>query len=123
MCLVNSCSVQSSLRRLLPFLLPVIGAALVLLALNIFQYFQVKSEVSSTLVQGIAFSDLREIRSFFKNFELKLKIVREWGKNGVLDIDNVADLNRKFMPFLQETSNITGILMADTHGREYYLIV
>ena len=113
---------QSSLRQLAPLVVTIIGVGLVLLALNIFQYFKVKRDLSNALVQSIAVSDLREVRSFFRNFELKLKIVREWGRNGILDIDNLTDLNKKFMPFLQEQSNISGLLLADTKGREYYLM-
>ena len=96
---------QSSLRQLAPLVVTIIGVGLVLLALNIFQYFKVKRDLSNALVQSIAVSDLREVRSFFRNFELKLKIVREWGRNGILDIDNLTDLNKKFMPFLQEVSS------------------
>lgn len=103
-------------------MMPIIGVGLVLFALNIYQYFQVKQQLSTTLVQSIAVSDLREIKNYFKNFELKLKIAREWGKNGLLDIEKTADLNKKFIPFLQEQSNIAGIIIADTSGREYYLI-
>ncbi|WP_028583222.1 AlbA family DNA-binding domain-containing protein [Desulfogranum mediterraneum] len=108
-------------RKILPFFIPVAGFLLVLTAINILQYYQLKKDLSTTLIQGISASEFKEIQSFFDSTISKLNIVRDWGQNGLLDLANPKDLNKKFMPLLEHQPHISALFLATDQGREYFL--
>lgn len=97
------------------------GFLLLLFGLNLYQYFRVKSDVASTLLHSINEKELGELRSFMNNIGEKLNIVRDWGKNGVLDSEDIASLNKKLFPLLDHQERVSGVLLADSGGREYFL--
>ena len=97
------------------------GFLFILFSLNLYQYFRVKSDVASTLLQGINEKELGELRSFFNNIGDKLNIVRDWGKNGVIDSEDIVSLNKKLFPLIDHQELVSGVLLADNSGREYFL--
>lgn len=101
--------------------LTLVGFLLILFSLNFYQYFRVKSDIASTLLQEINEKELRELRTFFDSISDKLNIVRDWGKNGVLDSKDIVSLNKKFFPLIDHKEGFSGILLADNTGREYFL--
>ncbi len=101
--------------------LSLVGFLFILFSLNLYQYFRVKSDVASTLLQSINEKELGELRSFFNNIGDKLNIVRDWGKNGVIDADDIVSLNKKLFPLIDHQQRVSGVLLADNTGREYFL--
>jgi len=97
------------------------GFLLILFSLNFYQYFRVKSDLASTLLQEINEKELGELQTFFNSISDKLNIVRNWGKNGVLDSKDIVSLNKKFFPLIDHKEGYSGILLADNSGREYFL--
>ncbi len=97
------------------------GFLFILFSLNLYQYFRVKSDVASALLQGINEKELGELRSFFNNIGDKLNIVRDWGKNGVIDSKDIVSLNKKLFPLINHQEKVSGVLLADNTGREYFL--
>ncbi len=102
--------------------LSLVGFLLILFSLNVYQYFRVKSDVASTLLQSINKKELGELRSFFNNIGDKLNIVRDWGKNGVIEADDIVSLNKKLFPLIDHQKRVSGVLLADNGGREYFLM-
>jgi len=98
------------------------GFLLILFCLNLYQYLRVKNDIASTMLQEINAKELEELRSFFSTIGEKLHIVRDWGKNGVLDNKQTITLNKKFFPLINHQKRISGILLADETGWEYYLV-
>ncbi len=97
------------------------GFLLILFSLNVYQYFRVKSDVASTLLQEINEKELGELQGFFNNIRDKLNIVRDWGKNGVIDAVDIVSLNKKLFPLIDHQELVSGVLLADNSGREYFL--
>ena len=97
------------------------GFLLILFGLNFYQYLRVKNDIASTMLQDINAKEMEELRSFFATIGDKLNIVRDWGKNGVLDNKETITLNKKFFPLINHQQRISGILLADDTGWEYYL--
>ncbi len=98
------------------------GFLLILFCLNLYQYLRVKNDIASTMLQEINAKEMEELRSFFSTIGEKLNIVRDWGKNGVLDNKETITLNKKFFPLINHQKRISGILLADDTGWEYYLV-
>ena len=95
---------------------------LTILALNNFyQYYRFKSNVAATLIANINNSELDRIRNFYINIENKLKLVQQWGKNGVLDLGNTVELNRQFFPLLEQNDLHLALTLANSQGHEYHL--
>ncbi len=99
------------------------GFLLILFCLNLYQYLRVKSDVASSMLQEINAKELGGLRNFFSTIEEKLTIVRDWGKNGVLDSRDTISLNKKFFPFINKQKRISGVLLADNSGWEYFVLL
>ena len=112
---------RPSIPRLRAILIPLAGFLLILTALNGYQYFKLKSNLAGPVISGISDAELREMQSFFDSVSDKLKIVRDWSRNGILDRDDTVGLNKKFIPMIQYQAPLSGILLADNKGQEYYL--
>ena len=97
------------------------GFLLILFCLNLYQYLRVKSDVASSMLQDINAKELGGLRNFFGTIEEKLTIVGDWGKNGVLDSKDTVSLNKKFFPLINGQQRISGVLLADNTGWEYFL--
>ncbi len=102
-------------------LVPLAGFLLILLAMNTYQYLRVKDDLATTVINEIRNNELAELKSFFENLASKLNMVHDWGKNGVLDADDIVALNRKFMPLIGRQAPVSGLLLADDKGNEYFL--
>ncbi len=107
---------------ILSLALSLAGFLLILLCLNLYQYLRVKSDVASSMLQGINANERQELWTFFSSIEEKLNIVRDWGKNGVLDSHKTVSLNKKFFPLINGQQRISGVLLADNNGWEYFLL-
>jgi hypothetical protein len=94
---------------------------LILFSLNFYQYIRIKSDLASTLLQEINEKELSELRTFVNSVSDKLNIVRDWGKNGVIDSNDLKSLNKKLFPLLDHKEGFTGILLANNAGQEYFL--
>ena len=98
------------------------GFLLILFCLNLYQYLRVKNDIASTMLQEINAKEMEELRAFFATIGEKLNIVRDWGRNGVLDNKDIITLNKKFFPLINHQQGISGILLADDTGWEYFLV-
>ncbi len=98
------------------------GFLLILFGLNLYQYFKIKTDIASSLIQKLNDKELGQLRSIFNNLSEKLTIVRDWGNNGVLNSHDIVSLNKKFFPLIDHQQQISGILLADNSGREYFLM-
>lgn len=108
-------------KRLIPFILPLLGFMLILLAMNGYQYFKVKREVSDGLIKGIGEAELQDLKMFFSETEEMLLLIRDWGKNDVLLGKGVEPLNKKLIPLLSRRKMMSGVAIAGDSGNEYLL--
>jgi hypothetical protein len=103
-------------------ILSLAGFLLILFGLNLYQYLRVKSDIASSMLQEINTNELGELRTFFNTINNKLNIVRDWGKNGILDSRDTVSLNKKLFPLIDHQQRISGVLLADNTGWEYFLL-
>lgn len=51
-----------------------------------------------------------------------LFLLAKWGKSGILDVSDPRLLNSKFIPLLESQTMVSSLILADTDGREYFLL-
>jgi hypothetical protein len=107
--------------KLSTVLIPLAGFFIILAGLNGYQYFKLRANLAEPVINQISDAEIRELQNFFNSVANKLKIVRDWARNGVLDNEDVISLNKKLIPLIEHQSPISGVLLADNDGREYYL--
>jgi len=108
-------------KRLLPFVFPLLGFVLIVLAMNGYQYFKLKREVSEGLMRGIGEAELQDLKTFFSETEELALLIRDWGKNDVLFGQGIDPLNKKFIPLLTRQKMIDGVTIAGGKGHEYLI--
>lgn len=108
-------------QRVKNILLPLAGFFLILLIMNGYQYLRIKKDVTAGLVREISDVEVSELQSFFSDITEKLLLLRDWGKNDVLFDGDQFSLNSKFIPFLQRTSYVSAVVLANDQGREYFI--
>jgi hypothetical protein len=86
--------------------------------------FQV-SEFERTIFQSLTGRTTEQIETRFKGFvepiTSNLLIARQWGKEGSLDLGDPRSLDSRFIPVLEQIPQISGVLIADDRGRQYFL--
>lgn len=93
----------------------------VLLAMNSYQYFRLKSNLVEKIVKRIGETEIAELHAYFASMETNLKLLRDLGRDVDLGKTPVSDLNRKYSPFLENQEGIEAVIVADSRGREYLI--
>lgn len=109
------------LRYIKLFFLALISFAVMLVTVNIYEYLKLKNNIAPTLMSQISSIELDEIKSYFTSISEQLNIVKEWGENGVLEKDNIRDLNKLFFPLFDSLESIGALILANNQGDEYVL--
>lgn len=62
-----------------------------------------------------------ELNRLFLQVESTLKIAKQWGINGELNfLDNIEHFNQLFIPVLEQTSQISSVLLANDGGKRIF---
>lgn len=93
----------------------------ILLGVNTYQYFKLKNDLASSIIKAVNDAELKDLQTFFQSIESKLSIVRDWGKNGLLTQKSIKNLNKKFIPLIENEASFNGVILADKKGSEYFL--
>lgn len=102
-------------------LIPFAVFFLILMVMNGYQYLKVKKDLTEGLVKEIGNVEMRELQQFIAAVEERLLLIRDWGENDVLLSGDIPSLNSKFMPLLERMLPLSGIILANSSGREYYI--
>ncbi len=51
-----------------------------------------------------------------------LSVIAKWGESGILETSDTRLLNDRFMPMLESQMMVSSLIIADTDGREYFLL-
>ena len=103
------------------FLAPIAGFALILLAMNGYQYFKLKQSYTRELINEVATTELEELRSVFHDIEETLLLVRDWFDDSKLSKTVDEDLNDKLIPVLNRLEYVSNIILANNRGEEYFI--
>jgi adenylate cyclase len=113
-------SIRTSLSRNLIALVIFLGAAI--LVTTVYTADRIRRSASRSLIDrafGQAESDLM---GFLEPVQRSLILARGWTANGVIDPDDTASLNRLFMPFLEQSPQVSSFNIGDAQGRGFLLL-
>ena len=112
---------MTRLRQTKLFFLVFASFVLILVVINVYEYLKVRNDIAPTLMSEISNTELNEIQSYFTSVTDQLNVVKEWGENGVLQYDNITDLNKLFFPLFENQNGAEGLVLANNLGDEYFL--
>jgi hypothetical protein len=112
---------RRSLPRLQAILVPLAGFFLILVCLNVYQYLRLKSNLADAIINQVTDAETGDLHNMVNTVSDKLRIVRDWAKNGSLQENDIVGLNKKFIPLIEHQSPLAGIILADSSGWEYSL--
>lgn len=103
------------------YLLPFGVFVLILLLMNAYQYFSIRTQFTEGLVSRIAKEELSQLVKFIDDIEEQLRVAQSWGENGVLLVDDTDQINKKLFPFLEHLKGVESIIVANNAGQEYFI--
>jgi hypothetical protein len=78
--------------------------------------------LSTSLIARATDQTEAQLGAFFGLVEYQLRVARNWGESGVLDLADRDVLNSVFISALQERTPVSSLMIADTLGQEYMLL-
>ncbi len=97
------------------------GFLFVLMGMNVYQYFKLKTHFAAEVISRKNKNEVEKLKAFFTQVSEKLLVVRDLGKNGALGFQDIVALNKKFFPLIENREQLSGVILADDRGREYFL--
>jgi len=109
-------------RLILSVLCVVIAIAVILVSVQLMQTRHNEKEFSVFVVKNVAGIEKKKLQNLISEIEGTLRVFRDWGASGLLDIKNPSALNAKFFPIFKQHPIIQALIFADSTGREYMII-
>jgi len=110
---------KSSLLWAIPPLIVVICG--IILAVYYFQVSAFERNIFHSLTGKISQQIETQFEGFVEPITNNLRIARQWGVEGALDIEKPESLDSRFIPVLEQIPRISAVLIADSRGRGYFL--
>ncbi|MGD8265558.1 MAG: adenylate/guanylate cyclase domain-containing protein [Chromatiales bacterium] len=85
-------------------------------------YSKAVEELSVEVVERYADQARVHLEGFFEPVKRSLLVAREWGAQGMLDMENVEELNRIFVPMLEQTVRISSVNIGSSDGAGWLLL-
>jgi len=91
-------------------------------AVSYHAYSKAVEELSVEVVERYADQTRVHLEGFFDPVRNMLLTAREWGAQGILDMQDVEALNRIFIPMLEQTARITSVNIGSSDGAGWLLL-
>ncbi len=110
---------QRKLQLSLILMLVLVTGAVVATALV--KASSVRHEAFSALIRQTNERAGTTVREFFAPVSASLRLLRRWGMSANADDLDAETVVRQFVPVLEEFSRVSGAILADEDGREYFV--
>ncbi len=119
--MARSVSIRRSLLVNLVALVAVLGTAV--LATSVIAGRRAVDRLSGALIASALDEAEAELERFFEPVDRELRLARDWGRAGLLDLDEPDAINALLVPLLENTPQISAVLVVDVEsGREHLLL-
>ena len=81
----------------------------------------IREDISREYISLSTLDAVNTYSRFANPIEASLKLISEWGTEGLLPVKDMKQLGIKFIPFLNQLPHINAIILADSAGSEYYI--
>ena len=97
--------------------------ALIVLLLLVLSYLasQARRDISEQFIDHAANRAVSEFRAIGEPMVATLKLVADWGANGLISLDDPEKTNRVLFPIFDRSSLLYGISIADIDSNSYYI--
>jgi serine/threonine protein kinase len=112
--------IRSSLLRALLLLMFVLCCAI--FGVRLFYAYSDVDDLSQSLIEAKTDLIEAELHRFFAPARFGMGVAREWGRSGLLPIDDPLASNPLLMPFLADNDLVSAVIIGDTTGRESMLL-
>jgi len=117
---VKTVSIRRSLLTNILLVIVLLSAAIIATS------FLNAREMVKTLSESLIGKTLDQVEVrltyFFQSVMHELLLANAWGKNELLDLDDLKTLNHMFIPLIKQHPQISSLLFADDSGHEYMLL-
>jgi hypothetical protein len=110
------------LKLIIYISLVLLGVALALLFLFLIQGRNVRLDVSQNMTRETAGVITERFREVVTPVQRDLQLTRKWGQSGMIDLTDPKTLDDKFLPIMESQPILSGLILADSTGREYFLL-
>ena len=114
-------TIRGSLLRTMVVLILITSGATLISTFIVGARKTVQSKAAAMMANAMH-QTTRELENFSREVERRLFALQEWGRLGLLQIEDAQSLNRLFMPMLQHQPRISSLELADSRGREWMLL-
>ncbi len=111
----------SRFRLIMSVLGVVIIIAAILVSVQFYQTMHNKKQFSAFVVKSVAGIEKKKLEGLIDEIEGTLKVFRDWGESGLIDISDPNNLNAKLFPIFKQHPLIQALVIADSRGTEYMI--
>jgi len=114
---------QKTRRKLvLSITIVLVGVVAAILVLFSVQSWNIRQEVITSKVLEATGAVRDKFLELSTPISRDLSVIAKWGESGNLDTSDTRLLNDKFMPMMESQIMVSSLIIADTDGREYFLL-
>jgi hypothetical protein len=113
---------NSSRKSALGITMVLVAVVVAILVLFTIQGWNLRQEVSESKVSEATRAVREKYLEISAPVSRDLSLLAKWGEARILDIRETRQLNDKFMPLLESQAMVSSLILADTDGREYFLL-
>ena len=119
----NGLYMQKTRRKLvLSITIVLVGVVAAILVLFSVQSWNIRQEVITSKVLEATGAVRNKFLELSTPISRDLSVIAKWGESGNLDTSDTRLLNDKFMPMMESQIMVSSLIIADTDGREYFLL-
>ncbi|PIB35344.1 hypothetical protein BFP72_08015 [Reichenbachiella sp. 5M10] len=82
---------------------------------------EARTELAKEAIQQLSERSLEHFTAFYTPIEHIAAVLKDWGKEEILLIDEPKRLSAQLIPLLRENPALSGLSIADQHGYSYYV--
>jgi hypothetical protein len=95
---------------------------LAVIAVLVWHYYDARRSVSTASIARFMETDIPKLRAFFAPVVRHLRLTKNWGQNGVLNLENAEALTITFIPILARLPQVHSVLIANGDALAYSLM-
>ncbi|NOX34197.1 MAG: hypothetical protein GXP56_10750 [Deltaproteobacteria bacterium] len=105
--------------QIVPWLL--LFLTLVVTFMTLLQALEAKENLFHAWVTELSYDKRLEFKHFTEPVVTTLRIARDWGKESAINLEERQRINNYFIPMLESIPQIHALIIANSHGQEYFL--
>jgi hypothetical protein len=99
-----------------------VGVVAAIVVLLLVQGWDIRQQVTASKVLEATRAVREKFLELSAPISRDLSMLAKWGQTGIVNMNDTRLLNSKFIPMLESQTTVSSLIVADTDGREYFLL-